>query len=67
MTLLLDSVGLRPLAGGQYLTFDLEVVPLVLLIGGLALYLAGCDGSTSTSRATPGRPSAPPRSSAAWP
>ena len=41
MTLLLDSVGLRPLAGGQYLTFDLEVVPLVLLIGGLALYLAG--------------------------
>ena len=32
---------LPPLRGAQFATFDLEAVPLILLIGVLALYLAG--------------------------
>jgi putative copper resistance protein D len=41
MPFLTDGPVLNPLAGGQYLTFDLEAVPIVLLVGVLDLYLVG--------------------------
>ena len=41
MPFLVDRHVLAPLTGSRYTTFDLEAVPLILLVGVLVLYLVG--------------------------